>query len=798
MLALGWVSADLGAGLANASELLDAALNRAGANRAELQKALDQAPAAQRDGLVFLIEQMPDLDLRTLNAAFLLENLDLAYRQFAEAPWKDRIPHDLFLNDILPYVCVNEPRDPWRRQLRELSLPLIAGAKTPSQAAQLLNQKLFALTKVKYSTLRKRPDQSPTETMSTGVATCTGLSILLADACRSVGIPARIAGTPMWTNLRGNHTWVEIWDGDWHFTGAAEPDPKGLDRGWFTHDASLAVKDKKQHAIYASSFRRTGTSFPMVWAESVDWVSAVNVTDRYIPARPAGNPSETRLLVKVLEAPGGKRIATTVRVSDPAKPGQVLTGSSRAETADLNDILPFQVAKDHSFVIEADGAAGTVRHEFRTGSSAQDVAVLYLSDIPVAPMVCKPPTLRTARDTKPLSTGEITALRAELNAWFQARAAGETIPRFSGSSERSLLKNEESVRNLAWEAYASQPSHATMRQDFDLRRVQSGSQVSPYTLKTIGVRPPSGWPLFIAMHGGGGVPREVNDSQWKIMQSYYHNHPEVGGYRYLALRAPNDTWNGFYDDYVYPLIDRLVQQSILFGDVDPNKVFIMGYSHGGYGAFAIGPKMPDRFAAIHASAAAPTDGLIAPETLRNTRFTYMIGENDTAYGRLERCQKFNTSVGALKGSRLDVFPVLMEFKPGQGHGGLPDRDKIVEMYPAIRQPVPEELSWKMTDKVIHDFFWLHADQPAAGQSVHATLRQNQLEIQTSGTEAPIRVYLDERTTDLSKPVQLTLNGTQRKLRCKPSLQTLCETLARRGDPYLAYTCEVVVWDKKAK
>ena len=36
-------------------------------------------------------------------------------------------------------------------------------------------------------------------------------------------------------------------------------------------------------------------------------------------------------------------------------------------------------------------------------------------------------------------------------------------------------------------------------------------------------------------------------------------------------------------------------------DIDPDKVFIMGYSHGGYGAYAIGPKMPDHFAAIHAS-----------------------------------------------------------------------------------------------------------------------------------------------------------------------------------------------------
>ena len=135
------------------------------------------------------------------------------------------------------------------------------------------------------------------------------------------------------------------------------------------------------------------------------------------------------------------------------------------------------------------------------------------------------------------------------------------------------------------------------------------------------------------MHGGGGAPKAVNDSQWEIMQHYYKDHPEVTGYKYLALRAPNDTWNGFYDDYVPPLIVRLIRQFTLLGGVDPDKVFLIGYSHGGYGAFFIGPKIPDRFAAIHSSAAAATDGTISPLSLRNTRFTFMVGENDTAYGR---------------------------------------------------------------------------------------------------------------------------------------------------------------------
>lgn len=97
----------------------------------------------------------------------------------------------------------------------------------------------------------------------------------------------------MWPNKRGNHTWVEIWDKGWHFTGAAEQDPNGLNRGWFVNDASTAIRDVREHAIYASSFKKTGIFFPMDWARGQDWIHAVNVTDRYkkpaTPTKPAGS-----------------------------------------------------------------------------------------------------------------------------------------------------------------------------------------------------------------------------------------------------------------------------------------------------------------------------------------------------------------------------------------------------------------------------------------------------------------------------------------------------------------------------
>ncbi len=96
-----------------------------------------------------------------------------------------------------------------------------------------------------------------------------------------MGVPARFVGTPLWTDNSGNHSWIEVWDNGWHFTGAAEPNGEELDKAWFIDRASKAKRDDPKHAIYAVSYAKTPLKFPMVWARDADYIHAVNVTDRY-------------------------------------------------------------------------------------------------------------------------------------------------------------------------------------------------------------------------------------------------------------------------------------------------------------------------------------------------------------------------------------------------------------------------------------------------------------------------------------------------------------------------------------
>lgn len=253
------------------------ALKRSWENGNEIMRAIYNVSPLEKEGMAFLIANMPLKDLRTLSSTFLIENVDIAYQSLNEVPWGKDIPKEIFLNDVLPYASVNEQRDHWRKDFHDRFMPIAQKSQTIQDAVKALNSYVFKTTGVAYNaTKRPKPDQSPYESIKAHYASCTGLSILLVDALRSVGIPARIVGIPLWADESGNHTWGEIWDGKWHHIGASEPTE--LDHAWFTQKAAST---DQQHRIYAVSYRKTNLVFPMVWAKHNKTVYAVDVTKDY-------------------------------------------------------------------------------------------------------------------------------------------------------------------------------------------------------------------------------------------------------------------------------------------------------------------------------------------------------------------------------------------------------------------------------------------------------------------------------------------------------------------------------------
>ena len=248
--------------------------------------------------LAFLLEHQPSRDNGTIPTPVLHEGVRLALQARKETSWGPTVPWELFLNDVLPYASLAEPRENWRPRLHALCAPLVANTSSPGEAALRLNSKLWPLLNVSFKPLQSPHISAPFETMVNGFASCTGLAILLVDACRSVGVPARVVAVPEWVGDHdenghpqggGNHAWVEVWsDGGWSFTGAAEPEDK-LNATWFHPSSTQRQAPGGRHGIYASSWKPAGAQFPVGW-EGVDaaGLNAEDVTQRYLDLAAAG------------------------------------------------------------------------------------------------------------------------------------------------------------------------------------------------------------------------------------------------------------------------------------------------------------------------------------------------------------------------------------------------------------------------------------------------------------------------------------------------------------------------------
>lgn len=340
--------------------LIDRTIATAGDNAKELKKALKEVPRNEREGMAFLISYMPERDAKSLSADFLLENVEYAYKARAEFPWAKEVPDSVFLNDVVAYANLNENRESWRKDFYERFKKYVAPCKTMREAIDSVNKNVRDELLVDYNTKREKPDQAPYESMRQHMASCSGLSILLTDAFRAVGIPSRVAGTPAWHDDRGNHNWNEVWiDGQWRFTEYYPSDD--LDQSWFLTDAGKAIREDVRKAIYAASFKPTGSYFPLVWDEDIRYVHAENVTDRYtslyraqLSAMPAdGSHVALRVMVfkdKDHAEASGDRVATNLDVFKGDK--QLYGGRSTGATQDMNDVLTFNVEKNQQYIIK--------------------------------------------------------------------------------------------------------------------------------------------------------------------------------------------------------------------------------------------------------------------------------------------------------------------------------------------------------------------------------------------------------------------------------------------------------------
>lgn len=325
------------------------------------------------------------------------------------------------------------------------------------------------------------------------------------------------------------------------------------------------------------------------------------------------------------------------------------------------------------------------------------------------------------------------------------------------------------------------------------RKFIHGDLEMPISCMVFGQKPDDGYSLYISLHGGGNAPKDLNDSQW---QNQWHLYRPAEGV-YICPRAPYDDW----DMHFKPGLDEFYKDIILFAyshlGVNPDKVYIMGYSAGGDGVWRLAPRMADTWAAASMMAGHPGD--VSLVNLRNTPFMVWCGALDSAYDRNRQCSARIAELDSLQNSDPEGYIHEGHIVAGKSHW-MDQADTLAVGWMAQyrRNPYPSKIVWRQ-EEVLHDsFYWVSVpdDEMARGKEVRLSVRDNVISIDRCDYSR-LTFGLNDSIVNLDKPVKVKMNDrTIARKKLVRSMETMEKTLHERQDARYAFDSELEVIIKR--
>jgi hypothetical protein len=319
--------------------------------------------------------------------------------------------------------------------------------------------------------------------------------------------------------------------------------------------------------------------------------------------------------------------------------------------------------------------------------------------------------------------------------------------------------------------------------------------------------------LVIGLHGGGEGAGDAGEAAgtWRL--------PNTIGMYPQGIRLVHDTWNTVHGErFILSLIEIAKAQY----QIDPDRVYVMGFSMGGTGSWFMAGRHPDLFAG-----AAPCAGVLMADpksqvatkeevravahgllpNVRNLAMWSFIGLSDRncmpgtflfVADRMEELKRDDP-----EGYRLWNFKTY----PGLAHAYPPGEPsacfKFLEK--ERRDAFPKKLVWEYAtdpfplpdaeDKTTRyrktHFYWLRNDAPADRQTVIASREGNAFSIESSHGLGGIRILLNPKMIDVAADVVVTSNGKEvYRGNPAPSLRAMAESLDAKVDTTLLFDREI--------
>jgi hypothetical protein len=175
---------------------------------------------------------------------------------------------------------------------------------------------------------------------------------------------------------------------------------------------------------------------------------------------------------------------------------------------------------------------------------------------------------------------------------------------------------------------------------------------------------------------------------------------------------------------------------------------VMGYSAGGDGAYQLGPRMADHWAAAAMMAGHPNDASWLG--LRNVGFAIQVGGLEAAFSRNKVAQQWIAKLDELHREDPQGYVHFGKVFENKGHWMDREDAKVLPWMAALRRnPVPERVVWKQSGTTHDHFYWLANSSAVAGAEVDVERKGQTVEIKSAEMISTLSIRLDDRMVDLN-------------------------------------------------
>ncbi|MCK6458418.1 MAG: dienelactone hydrolase family protein [Planctomycetes bacterium] len=320
--------------------------------------------------------------------------------------------------------------------------------------------------------------------------------------------------------------------------------------------------------------------------------------------------------------------------------------------------------------------------------------------------------------------------------------------------------------------------------------------------------------LVVGIHGGGEGAGSA-DTGWTL-KGCMGIYPQ-------GLLLHGDNWNTVHGE---KQILTLIEIAKAQWDIDPDRVYVMGFSMGGTGSWHMAGRFPDLLAG-----AVPGNGVImaSPKSqvatreevvalqhgllpnARNLAVYFFTGTADkncmpgtflVAWDEIQQLQKDDP--GGYGKIRFKCYEGLAHsFPPGEPGNAFKymseqRRDSYPEKirweYAAHPHPLPNEKD-TTTRYQQHCFYWIRVDEPVDRMDIVAVRKGNEFDVQLTGVEPKgCYVMLNPAMIDVKADVVVRVDGKEvYRGRPQPDLVTVVESLDDKLDKTLTFDRKVPLW-----